>query len=166
MFECVYIIYYLCVMLSWWYLIRVVSHFYGRGDVCDLTGNPRQVTVKLKWDIQTSWYYLRCLVLLNAATNTYLFCLRCKESESPHAVTVYMLEPQTCQYVLGVSGKHNVFEVWLHFFIFMKFDLMLQCDHFMWITLILVIILPQVESPVICKILDTADENGLLSIPS
>lgn len=28
---------------------------------------------------------------------------RCKESESPHAVTVYMLEPQTCQYVLGVS---------------------------------------------------------------
>lgn len=29
---------------------------------------------------------------------------RCKESESPHAVTVYMLEPQTCQYVLGVSS--------------------------------------------------------------
>lgn len=25
---------------------------------------------------------------------------------------------------------------------------------------------PQVESPVICKILDTADENGLLSLPS
>uniref|UniRef100_A0A8C1WWE5 Endoplasmic reticulum lectin n=1 Tax=Cyprinus carpio TaxID=7962 RepID=A0A8C1WWE5_CYPCA len=50
--------------------------------------------------------------------------VKCKESESPHAVTVYMLEPQTCQYVLGV------------------------------------------ESPVICKILDTADENGFLSIPS
>uniref|UniRef100_A0A671QHS0 Endoplasmic reticulum lectin n=1 Tax=Sinocyclocheilus anshuiensis TaxID=1608454 RepID=A0A671QHS0_9TELE len=76
--------------------VKVVSRFYGRGDVCDLTGKPRQVIVKLK----------------------------CKESESPHAVTVYMLEPQTCQYVLGV------------------------------------------ESPVICKILDTADENGLLSIPS
>uniref|UniRef100_A0A671SCV2 Endoplasmic reticulum lectin n=1 Tax=Sinocyclocheilus anshuiensis TaxID=1608454 RepID=A0A671SCV2_9TELE len=76
--------------------VKVVSHFYGHGDVCDLTGKPRQVIVKLK----------------------------CKESESPHAVTVYMLEPQTCQYVLGV------------------------------------------ESPVICKILDTADENGLLSIPS
>lgn len=29
--------------------------------------------------------------------------VRCKESESPHAVTVYMLEPQTCQYILGVS---------------------------------------------------------------
>ncbi|XP_072437007.1 endoplasmic reticulum lectin 1 isoform X1 [Chiloscyllium punctatum] len=76
--------------------VRVVSHFYGNGDLCDLTGKPRQVVVKLK----------------------------CKESESPHAVTIYMLEPQTCQYILGV------------------------------------------ESPIICKILDTADENGLLSVPS
>lgn len=76
--------------------VKLVSHFYGHGDVCDLTGKPRQVIVKLK----------------------------CKESESPHAVTVYMLEPQTCQYVLGV------------------------------------------ESPVICRILDTADEHGLLSISS
>ncbi|XP_062320457.1 endoplasmic reticulum lectin 1 [Osmerus eperlanus] len=76
--------------------VKLVSHFYGHGDLCDLTGKPRQVIVKLK----------------------------CKESESPHAVTVYMLEPQTCQYILGV------------------------------------------ESPVICKILDTADEQGLLSISS
>ncbi|XP_034040838.1 endoplasmic reticulum lectin 1 isoform X2 [Thalassophryne amazonica] len=76
--------------------VKLVSHFYGHGDVCDLTGKPRQVIVKLK----------------------------CKESESPHAVTVYMLEPQTCQYVLGV------------------------------------------ESPVICRILDTADEHGLLSLSS
>uniref|UniRef100_A0A3Q3M1F3 Endoplasmic reticulum lectin n=1 Tax=Labrus bergylta TaxID=56723 RepID=A0A3Q3M1F3_9LABR len=76
--------------------VKLVSHFYGHGDVCDLTGKPRQVTVKLK----------------------------CKESDSPHAVTVYMLEPQTCQYILGV------------------------------------------ESPVICRILDTADEHGLLSISS
>ncbi|XP_006004013.1 endoplasmic reticulum lectin 1 isoform X1 [Latimeria chalumnae] len=74
--------------------VKVVSHFYGNGDVCDLTGKPRQVIVKLK----------------------------CKESESPHAVTIYMLEPQTCQYILGV------------------------------------------ESPVICKILDTADEQGMLSV--
>ncbi|CAG09461.1 unnamed protein product, partial [Tetraodon nigroviridis] len=74
--------------------VKLVSHFYGHGDVCDLTGKPRQVIVKLK----------------------------CKESESPHAVTVYMLEPQICQYVLGV------------------------------------------ESPVICRILDTADEHGLLSV--
>lgn len=27
---------------------RLVSHFYGHGDVCDLTGRPRQVIVKLK----------------------------------------------------------------------------------------------------------------------
>lgn len=76
--------------------VKMVSHFYGNGDVCDLTDKPRQVTVKLK----------------------------CKESDSPHAVTVYMLEPHSCQYILGV------------------------------------------ESPVICKILDTADEYGLLSVPS
>ncbi|KAF3842220.1 hypothetical protein F7725_024171 [Dissostichus mawsoni] len=76
--------------------VKLVSHFYGHGDLCDLTGKPRQVIVKLK----------------------------CKESESPHAVTVYMLEPQTCQYILGV------------------------------------------ESPVICRILDNADEHGLLSISS
>ncbi|XP_013372980.1 PREDICTED: endoplasmic reticulum lectin 1 [Chinchilla lanigera] len=76
--------------------VRVVSHFYGNGDICDITDKPRQVTVKLK----------------------------CKESDSPHAVTVYMLEPHSCQYILGV------------------------------------------ESPVICKILDTADENGLLSLPN
>uniref|UniRef100_A0A667ZPV6 Endoplasmic reticulum lectin n=1 Tax=Myripristis murdjan TaxID=586833 RepID=A0A667ZPV6_9TELE len=74
--------------------VKLVSHFYGHGDMCDLTGKPRQVIVKLK----------------------------CKESDSPHAVTVYMLEPQTCQYILGV------------------------------------------ESPVICRILDTADEHGLLSV--
>ncbi|KAF7662422.1 hypothetical protein LDENG_00235990 [Lucifuga dentata] len=76
--------------------VKLVSHLYGHGDLCDLTGKPRQVIVKLK----------------------------CKESESPHAVTVYMLEPQTCQYILGV------------------------------------------ESPVICRILDTADEYGFLSISS
>uniref|UniRef100_A0A452UD63 Endoplasmic reticulum lectin n=1 Tax=Ursus maritimus TaxID=29073 RepID=A0A452UD63_URSMA len=76
--------------------VRMVSHFYGNGDICDITDKPRQVTVKLK----------------------------CKESDSPHAVTVYMLEPHSCQYILGV------------------------------------------ESPVICKILDTADENGLLSLPN
>ncbi|KAM4692884.1 LOW QUALITY PROTEIN: endoplasmic reticulum lectin 1 [Discoglossus pictus] len=76
--------------------VRTVSHFYGGGDICELNDKPRQVIVKLK----------------------------CKESESPHAVTVYMLEPQACQYILGV------------------------------------------ESPVICKILDTADEYGLLSVPN
>ncbi|OCT79290.1 endoplasmic reticulum lectin 1-like isoform X2 [Xenopus laevis] len=76
--------------------VKTVSHFYGGGDLCEVNEQPRQVIVKLK----------------------------CKQSESPHAVTVYMLEPQTCHYILGV------------------------------------------ESPVICQILDTADENGLLSVPN
>ncbi|XP_035421320.1 endoplasmic reticulum lectin 1 isoform X4 [Cygnus atratus] len=34
--------------------VRMVSHFYGNGDVCDLTEKPRQVTVKLKWSLQSS----------------------------------------------------------------------------------------------------------------
>ncbi|NXD42316.1 ERLEC protein, partial [Copsychus sechellarum] len=76
--------------------VRMVSHFYGNGDVCDLTDKPRQVTVKLK----------------------------CKESDSPHAVTIYPPPPHSCQYILGV------------------------------------------ESPVICPPPDTADEYGLLSVPS
>uniref|UniRef100_A0ABI7VU63 Endoplasmic reticulum lectin n=1 Tax=Felis catus TaxID=9685 RepID=A0ABI7VU63_FELCA len=71
--------------------VRMVSHFYGNGDICDITDKPRQVTVKLK----------------------------CKESDSPHAVTVYMLEPHSCQYILGVSKKiilRNSF--WEHVSIF------------------------------------------------
>ncbi|XP_076990334.1 endoplasmic reticulum lectin 1 isoform X5 [Tamandua tetradactyla] len=61
--------------------VRMVSHFYGNGDICDITDKPRQVTVKLK----------------------------CKESDSPHAVTVYMLEPHSCQYILGnASALYSV----------------------------------------------------------
>ncbi|XP_042242471.1 endoplasmic reticulum lectin 1-like [Homarus americanus] len=54
---------------------RHVSHLYSGGSMCDLTGNPRQVEVKL----------------------------RCKESNSPSSVTLYLLEPQTCEYTLGVE---------------------------------------------------------------
>uniref|UniRef100_UPI00358DF497 endoplasmic reticulum lectin 1 isoform X1 n=1 Tax=Myxine glutinosa TaxID=7769 RepID=UPI00358DF497 len=75
--------------------IRSVSHFYGNGDACDLTGSARKVVVKLK----------------------------CKESVSPHAVTIYMFEPEPCRYILVV------------------------------------------ESSLLCSILDTSDENGLLSLP-
>lgn len=98
---------------------RLVSHFYGHGDVCDLTGKPRQVIVKLKWvnsypelgdeEWSTSaqvhgWVRLSCQCFPFWFTHIIsLLSVRCKESESPHAVTVYMLEPQTCQYVLGVS---------------------------------------------------------------
>lgn len=54
---------------------RHVSHFYSKGTTCDLTGKPRQVEVKLK----------------------------CKESNSPSSVTLYLLEPETCEYTLGVE---------------------------------------------------------------
>ncbi len=53
-----------------------VSHFYGDGDVCDVTSKPRSVEVKLK----------------------------CKHSESPSTVSLYLMEPRTCEYVLGVES--------------------------------------------------------------
>ncbi|KAK3872509.1 hypothetical protein Pcinc_022406 [Petrolisthes cinctipes] len=52
-----------------------VTHFYSGGTTCDLTGKPRQVEVKLK----------------------------CKESSSPSAVALFLLEPQTCEYILGIE---------------------------------------------------------------
>lgn len=55
---------------------RQVSHFYGKGDLCTETKRPRQVEVKLK----------------------------CKYEENrTDSVAIYLLEPQTCDYVLGVS---------------------------------------------------------------
>lgn len=54
---------------------RHVSHFYSEGTICDITGNPRQVEVKLK----------------------------CKETDSPSSVTIYLLEPEVCEYTLGVE---------------------------------------------------------------
>uniref|UniRef100_A0A8V5G3G2 Endoplasmic reticulum lectin n=1 Tax=Melopsittacus undulatus TaxID=13146 RepID=A0A8V5G3G2_MELUD len=60
----------------------------------------------------------------NAARTYHLRKMARRQIRFPHAVTIYMLEPHSCQYILGV------------------------------------------ESPVICKILDTADEHGLLSVPS
>ncbi|XP_041469364.1 endoplasmic reticulum lectin 1-like isoform X2 [Lytechinus variegatus] len=71
---------------------KQVTHFYSGGDMCDLTGKPRQVQVKLK----------------------------CKESLGQHAVTIYLVEPYTCDYILGV------------------------------------------EASIICPLLDSADEYGLL----
>ncbi|XP_052769716.1 endoplasmic reticulum lectin 1-like [Mya arenaria] len=56
---------------------KSVSMYYTNGDVCDLTGKPRFVEVKLK-------------------------CL--KGSNQPHAVSIYLVEPQPCEYVLGVES--------------------------------------------------------------
>jgi len=32
--------------------VRMVSHFYGNGDICDITDKPRQVTVKLNLQLE------------------------------------------------------------------------------------------------------------------
>jgi len=55
---------------------RQVSHYYGGGSLCDKTGKPRETEVKLK----------------------------CVENSSPGAVSLYLIEPHTCQYILGVES--------------------------------------------------------------
>ena len=70
-----------------------ISHFYQEGTVCDKTGEKRETEVKLK-------------CLLNSA--------------SPAQVSMYLLEPRTCHYILVV------------------------------------------ESPIICDVLQIADDDGLV----
>jgi len=55
---------------------KQVSIFYSNGELCDLTGKPRQIEVKLK----------------------------CKAADSPSTVSLYLLEPKTCEYILGVES--------------------------------------------------------------
>jgi len=56
---------------------RTVHHFYTGGATCDHTGAPRTVEVRFK----------------------------CVESQSSSAVAVYLLEPKTCEYLLGVESS-------------------------------------------------------------
>lgn len=56
---------------------KQLSHFYQGGTVCDKTGKKRETEVILK-------------------------CL--ENSQSPSKVSLYLLEPQTCQYILGVES--------------------------------------------------------------
>uniref|UniRef100_T1JB26 Endoplasmic reticulum lectin 1 n=1 Tax=Strigamia maritima TaxID=126957 RepID=T1JB26_STRMM len=57
---------------------KQTSHLYSGGTMCDSTGKPRQVEVKIK----------------------------CKESSShPNAVALYLLEPKTCEYILVVESS-------------------------------------------------------------
>lgn len=51
-----------------------VSHFYSGGDLCEKTGKPRETEVKLK----------------------------CVEKRG--TVSIYLLEPHVCQYILGVES--------------------------------------------------------------
>lgn len=54
-----------------------LSHFYSDGDICDKTGKPRHTEVKLK----------------------------CLENTSRiSAVSLYLLEPKYCEYILGVES--------------------------------------------------------------
>lgn len=96
---------------------KQVSHFYGNGDICDEIGRPRQVEVKLK----------------------------CKYVEGhPESVALYLLEPKTCQYVLGVSDCFVQFK-----------DQKAN-----------ILFLIQIESPIICNLLSSVDSEGLMSLSS
>lgn len=56
---------------------KMVSHFYADGDICEETGKPRQVEVKLK----------------------------CKyQGGQLDTIALYLLEPYTCDYILGVES--------------------------------------------------------------
>lgn len=54
-----------------------LSLFYSEGDVCDITGKKRYAEVKLK-------------------------CLN--KPQQPHAVTIYLVEPKSCEYILGIES--------------------------------------------------------------
>ncbi|XP_033336936.1 endoplasmic reticulum lectin 1 isoform X1 [Megalopta genalis] len=59
-------------------LRKQLTHFYSDGNICDKTGNPRQTEVKLK-------------------------CVE-GHAASPSSVSLFLLEPKTCEYVLGVES--------------------------------------------------------------
>ncbi|CAH2004613.1 unnamed protein product [Acanthoscelides obtectus] len=56
---------------------KQLSHFYSGGSICDKTGKPRQTEVRLK-------------------------CLQDTPSQS--TVSLFLLEPKYCQYILGVES--------------------------------------------------------------
>ncbi|CAK8671906.1 endoplasmic reticulum lectin 1-like [Clavelina lepadiformis] len=57
--------------------VTQVSHYYGNGDVCEETGKAREVVVRMKCK---------------------------KNAQSPHSVTLFLLEPRTCSYILGIES--------------------------------------------------------------
>ena len=57
-------------------VIAQVSIFYSGGEICDVTGKPRKIEVKMK----------------------------CKQADSPSTVSLYLLEPKIGEYVLGVES--------------------------------------------------------------
>jgi len=57
---------------------KQLSHFYSDGSVCDKTGKLRQTEVRLK-------------------------CIE-SPTTSPSSVSLFLLEPKTCEYILGVES--------------------------------------------------------------
>lgn len=57
---------------------KMVSHYYSKGDICPDTGKARSVEVKLK-----------CKFLAGG---------------SPDSISLYLLEPHTCDYILGIES--------------------------------------------------------------
>lgn len=55
---------------------RTVYHYYSGGAQCDQTGEPRSVEVKI----------------------------RCIDHPTPSSVSLYLLEPKTCEYTLTVES--------------------------------------------------------------
>jgi len=53
-----------------------ISNMYTGGDHCEANSHPRSVEVKLK----------------------------CKSDGDPHSVSIYLLEPETCEYIMGVES--------------------------------------------------------------
>ncbi|XP_046860059.1 endoplasmic reticulum lectin 1-like [Xenia sp. Carnegie-2017] len=55
---------------------QVVTHYYSNGEICDLTGMARTVQVRL----------------------------RCMKSKHLQEVSIFLLEPKPCKYILGVES--------------------------------------------------------------
>lgn len=56
---------------------KQLSLLYTGGDTCDITGKDRIVEVKLK-------------------------CI--EKKNQPHSVSIYLMEPKSCEYVLGIES--------------------------------------------------------------
>ena len=93
---------------------KSVYHHYGSGDSCDQTGAPRTVEVKF----------------------------RCIDHPSPSAVTLYLLEPKTCE--LYSTSRHLTVLLTIFCVAFFSGEYTLS-----------------VESALFCPLIRTADEYGL-----
>lgn len=76
-----------------------VSHFYSNGDICDVTRKYRR----------DGYFYVTSFcfnfdVKFSEKPRQLEVKLKCKRSDSPSTVSLYLLEPRTCEYVLGIES--------------------------------------------------------------